>query len=288
MKNKLKIFVQALAAAILALPLVSAPAAAQRPDGPVVVANSDSTIVCYHRSRKSVFGLKRYGDIFMLNTPGFYVYMPPRNVCRDESRPEMFSYYFPAEFLLDVYDYLTADTTRVSNAAPRASGFGGGLYPDRHEGSEVWFSRSDAVHEGWGSGIGGGSGWFDIDNPRFPTRLHRFFKSSWQEYHEKYYKDRAKEKECVMLYLQELNAQEERPLVFTDIWRDYGGDIERYVDDIYDRSILINHKRMTNFCNYPRVKTFVSDPGVRFVISMELFRNAQKLKELQAKAGSVE
>ena len=40
--------------------------------------------------------------------------------------------------------------------------------------------------------------------------------------------------------------------------------------------------------NYPRVKTFVSDPGVRFVISMELYRNAQKLKELRAARGSGE
>ena len=287
MKNKLKIFVQTLAAAILALPLLSAPAAAQRPDGPVVVANSDSTLVGYRRSGESVYGLKRYGDIFMLNAPGHCLYMP-QNEGRDESRPEMFSYYFPAEFLLDVYDHLTADTTRVSNANPRTSGFGGGLYPDRHEGSEVWFSHSDAVHEGWGSGIGGGSGWFDIDNPRFPTRLHYFFKCSSLRYYKKFYKERSKEKERLMLYLQKLNAQEERPLVFTDIWRDYGGDIEQYVNDLYDRSILTSHKRLNRFCLRPRVKTFVSDPGVRFVISMELYRNAQKLKELQAARGSGE
>ena len=134
----------------------------------------------------------------------------------------------------------------------------------------------------------GVSSWADIDNPHFPNRMRREIINSNREYRSKYRKQIPEEKQRLMVYLHALSAEEERPLVFTDIWRDYGGDIERYVDDIYDRSILINHKRMTNFCNYPRVKTFISDPGVRFVISMELYRNAQKLKALQAARGSGE
>ena len=215
-----------------------------------------------------------------------------------KAKPEVFTDYYSARLLLDIYAHLTADTVLLSNPIARECLFSGASYPVRQVGSEpVSDPGFNGVHEGWSnsnldigwrpSHMSGVSSWTDIDNPHFPNRMRREIINSNREYRSKYRKQIPEEKQRLMVYLHALSAEEERPLVFTDIWRDYGGDIERYVDDIYDRSILINHKRMTNFCNYPRVKTFVSDPGVRFVISMELYRNAQKLKALQATVDSV-
>ena len=207
---------------------------------------------------------------------------------RGDSKPEVFTDYFSAKFLLDIYAFLTADTTRVSNFEPRESIFATGYYGPRVmkvTESYTMVSTEENI-AAWGAPVDNMYNW-DIDNPHFPKRISKELRRSHREYRRKYRKQIPDERRRLVLYLHALSAEEERPLVFTDIWRDYGGDIERYVDDIYDRSILINHKRMTNFCNYPRVKTFVSDPGVRFVVSMELFRNAQKLKELQATVDSV-
>ena len=204
-----------------------------------------------------------------------------------EETPERFTLYYSAESLLNIYKYLIADTTTVSNYEARQGGMGGAFYSDIPSLGPMWDYSDMPLNAGAGPTMSLSGGGWDIDNPHFPKILRREFRRGNREYRRKYRKQIPDERRRLVLYLHALSAEEERPLVFTDIWRDYGGDIERYVDDIYDRSILINHKRMTNFCNYPRVKTFVSDPGVRFVISMELYRNAQKLKALQATVDSV-
>ena len=206
------------------------------------------------------------------------------------SKPEVFTDYFPARLLLDAYKYLTADTTSVSNAGPRVSHFKGARYPYRGEGvMSLGCADFTPMHEGWWSSLGSGYGYtWDIDNPHFPRRIGRAMRRANDNYRLNNNRKQIKEeKQRLVQYLHTLGTEEEQPLIFTDIRRDYGGDIERYVDDLYNRSILIRRKQLSRFCRHPRVKTFVSDPGVRFVISMELFRNAQKLKALQATVDSV-
>ena len=206
------------------------------------------------------------------------------------SKPEVFTDYFPARLLLDAYKYLTADTTSVSNAGPRVSRFKGARYPYRGEGvMSLGCADFTPMHEGWWSSLGSGYGYtWDIDNPHFPRRIGRAMRRANDNYRLNNRKQIKEEKQRLVQYLHTLGTEEEQPLIFTDIRRDYGGDIERYVDDLYNRSILIKRKHLSRFCRHPRVKTFVSDPGVRFVISMELYRNAQKLKAMRAERGSGE
>ena len=212
-----------------------------------------------------------------------------RPIERDTTRAEIFSSFYSAGLLLNIYGHMVADTTVVSNSEAREARFSTGYYqpsalrvgaPTR-EYPEINIAglggMRSSMYENW-----------DIDNPHFPKKMAWELRWGNREYMRQYGKHTAAERHSLTQYLRELSADEELPLIFADIYREYGGDIERYVNDLYDRSILTSHKRLNRFCRHPRVKTFASDPGVRFVISMELYRNAQKLKALQAARGSGE
>ena len=204
-----------------------------------------------------------------------------------EEMPERFTLYYSAELLLDVYKGLTADSAAIGKASPRLILTGGGLYGDTPSLGRGWDYLDMPFNAAGGSGMLLSGGSWDIDNPRLPRLTRYKLREANRLYRHQYRRQTEQEKQRLVQYLHALNSEEERPLIFIDIRRDYGGDIERYVDDIYNRSILISHKRLCRFCSKPDTETFVSDPGVRFVVSMELFRNAQKLKALQATVDSV-
>ena len=212
-----------------------------------------------------------------------------RPIERDTTRAEIFSSFYSAGLLLNIYGHMVADTTIVSNSEAREARFSTGYYqpsalrvgaPTR-EYPEINIAglggMRSSMYENW-----------DIDNPHFPKKMAWELRWGNREYMRQYGKHTAAERHSLTQYLRELSADEELPLIFADIYRSYGGNIERYVNDLYDRSILTSHKRLNRFCRHPRVKTFASDPGVRFVVSMELYRNAQKLKALRAARGSGE
>ena len=62
------------------------------------------------------------------------------------------------------------------------------------------------------------------------------------------------------------------PLVYATIHTEYGGDITRYVDDLFRRSAMTNRRRMMRVTRWPRKKRLQSDMGFQFALSKQLYR----------------
>ena len=62
------------------------------------------------------------------------------------------------------------------------------------------------------------------------------------------------------------------PLVYATIRAEYDGDVARYVDDLFERSMATNRERMHRFVVNPAVKRMYLDPGFQFAVSKLMFR----------------
>ena len=62
------------------------------------------------------------------------------------------------------------------------------------------------------------------------------------------------------------------PLVYATIHTEYGGDITRYVDDLFRRSTMTNRRRMKRVARWPRKKRLQSDMGFQLSLSKQLYR----------------
>lgn len=62
------------------------------------------------------------------------------------------------------------------------------------------------------------------------------------------------------------------PLVYATIHTEYGGDITRYVDDLFRRSAMTNRRRMMRVTRWPRKKRLQSDMGFQLSLSKQLYR----------------
>ena len=62
------------------------------------------------------------------------------------------------------------------------------------------------------------------------------------------------------------------PLVYATIHTEYGGDITRYVDDLFQRSAMTNRRRMMRVARWPRKKRLQSDMGFQLSLSKQLYR----------------
>ena len=62
------------------------------------------------------------------------------------------------------------------------------------------------------------------------------------------------------------------PLVYATIHTEYGGDITRYVDDLFRRSAMTNRRRMKRVARWPRKKRLQSDMGFQLSLSKQLYR----------------
>ncbi len=51
----------------------------------------------------------------------------------------------------------------------------------------------------------------------------------------------------------------------------YDGNVNRYVNELFKNSILLNVHRSDSFINKPSAERFISDPGVQFVMSLEAY-----------------
>ena len=68
-----------------------------------------------------------------------------------------------------------------------------------------------------------------------------------------------------------------KPLFFSTIYTDYGGDIAKYVDALYNTSIMGNKKTLRNFMRKPSTIAIQNDLGYQFSLSQALYEqwNAQ-------------
>lgn len=72
--------------------------------------------------------------------------------------------------------------------------------------------------------------------------------------------DRRIAKEVLPLYFK-LTKAEERDEYFNEIEKRYKGNFEKYVDYVYDKSILANEKNLNKFLKKPTLKKFEKDPA---------------------------
>ncbi len=72
--------------------------------------------------------------------------------------------------------------------------------------------------------------------------------------------DRRIAKELLPLYF-ELTKPEERDEYINAVEKKYKGKLEKYIDEVYDNSILANEKNLNKFLKKPTLKNFEKDPA---------------------------
>ena len=69
-------------------------------------------------------------------------------------------------------------------------------------------------------------------------------------------------KSVLPLYMS-LTKPEERPALLNEVEKKYKGDIEKYIDDVYSKSIMASEKNFNKFMKKPSKKAFDQDPAMQ-------------------------
>ena len=96
-----------------------------------------------------------------------------------------------------------------------------------------------------------------------PEKIGEQMKSLYSWLHNRDYIhdiDRRIAKEVLPLYYQ-LTKPEERDAHLNEIEKKYKGNIEKYIDEVYNNSILANEKNLNKFLKKPTLKNFEKDPA---------------------------
>ncbi len=96
-----------------------------------------------------------------------------------------------------------------------------------------------------------------------PKTAGEQFKSIYAWLHDRDYNhdiDRRIAKSVLPLYIS-LTTEQERPALLNEINKKYKGDWDKYIDYVYDNSILSNQKNFDKFAKNPTVKNFEKDPA---------------------------
>ena len=97
-----------------------------------------------------------------------------------------------------------------------------------------------------------------------PETANEQFKSIYTWLHDRDYNheiDRRIAKSVLPLYVS-LTTEEERPALFNEINAKYKGDWNKYIDYVYDNSIISNEKNLEKFLKKPNAKKFDKDPAM--------------------------
>ena len=73
--------------------------------------------------------------------------------------------------------------------------------------------------------------------------------------------DRRVAKEVLPLYMS-LTKEEERPELLNEMSKKFKGNMEKYIDYLYDNSIMANEKNLAKFVKKPTEKAFGKDPAL--------------------------
>lgn len=65
---------------------------------------------------------------------------------------------------------------------------------------------------------------------------------------------------------------ENLPIFFTDIDGKFGGNISKYVKNLYNKSIMGNLNLLRKFTTNPSLEMIQSDPGVQFAVGLALYK----------------
>lgn len=81
-----------------------------------------------------------------------------------------------------------------------------------------------------------------------------------------------KEKERMITSLETMDSLiVNKPMIFQDIKKKYRGDISKYVEALYAKSIVTNERAFKRFRRTPTTKRLIKDPGFRYSISLCLY-----------------
>ena len=108
---------------------------------------------------------------------------------------------------------------------------------------------------------------FDTDKELFQVLMGMYFKNIKKEY-SGYWNEDVKDS------LGEV-IDTKKVYVVDMINAEYGGDVNKYADDIYAKSIFVDPKRMQAFCDNPTLSALKDDPG--FHLTLALVNNIREL-----------
>ncbi len=82
----------------------------------------------------------------------------------------------------------------------------------------------------------------------------------------------ANEKARLVENLRKFDAvSSNKPIFFSTIYSKYKGNIKKYVDALYSKSIMGNPDKLTDFLSAPTAKKLQKDLGVQFAIGLALY-----------------
>ena len=96
--------------------------------------------------------------------------------------------------------------------------------------------------------------------------------------------DRRIAKEVLPLYFS-LTQPEERDAYLNEMYAKYKGNLEKYIDDVYNNSILANKKNFDSFMKKPSEKKFEKDPAMQ--LRAAVFRTYRALSAKEAELAKV-
>ncbi len=108
---------------------------------------------------------------------------------------------------------------------------------------------------------------FDTDKELFETLMGMYFNNVSKDYS--------------AYWLKGKEGKEKKEYVIDLINKKYKGDINRYADAIYSKSIFVDPDRMQAFCDNPSLKTLNKDPGFQLTLALvntirDLYRESAK------------
>ncbi len=98
-----------------------------------------------------------------------------------------------------------------------------------------------------------------------PAKVEPTMRNVYAWLHERDYVhdiDRRIAKEVLPLYF-ELTSPEERDEYLNEVYAKYKGNLEKYIDYVYDSSILANEANLKKFLKKPTLKKFEKDPAMK-------------------------
>ena len=98
-----------------------------------------------------------------------------------------------------------------------------------------------------------------------PSKVESAMSSAYSWLHERDYVhdiDRRIAKEVLPLYF-ELTKPEERDEFLNEVYAKYKGNLDKYIDHVYDNSILANENNLKKFLKKPTLKKFEKDPAMK-------------------------
>ena len=120
-----------------------------------------------------------------------------------------------------------------------------------------------------------------------PETLEETMKNIYNWLHDRDYNhdiDRRIAKEVLPLYF-ELTKPEERNDYLNEVYAKYKGTLEKYIDHVYENSILANEANLKKFLKKPTLKKFEKDPAV--LLRTAVFESYSKLSAKNAEFAKV-